>query len=86
MTAETECGDPPATYEELQRGYEHMRDLCREANDGWAAERKKLWKAQDAIRDALRWLNAEGNTGTSYVNRIWGAKNELEKVATDHAR
>jgi hypothetical protein len=70
-----------ATYEELQAGYKAMRDSSRDAYAGWNAERRKLWAAEAAIVEALRWLDMDGNTGSGYVNRIWGAKAALEKVS-----
>jgi hypothetical protein len=74
--------DRPVSYEDLQRGYEDMRDLCRDAQAGWTAERRKLWAAEAAIAEALRWLNVDNASGTGYVNRIWEARKALAKVST----
>jgi hypothetical protein len=73
-------GDEPVSYEQLQRAYEDMRDLCRKSQDGWKAERRKLWATEAAVAEAIRWLDADGNTGTGYINRIWAAKNALGRA------
>lgn len=60
MAADEMFVDRPATYEELTRGYEVMRDACRDAQDGWNAERRKLWATEACLRDLVRLLADTG--------------------------
>lgn len=39
----------PASYDAVVEAYEHMREMCREAQDGWSEERRKLWQSIDEI-------------------------------------
>ncbi len=63
----------PASYDAVVEAYEHMRDMCRQAQDGWSEERRKLWRSIDEnarLREALhyyaddtRWtMNSAGIT------------------------